>query len=110
MDKKYQFKLCTADDDNSSGTNITNNTSTFTFYQICRFPIDKTYCVRKLTINNEYAIIKSREKCVTKSEIKKFIKRSPKYKFTIYPTFNFENVGYPDPEEILTAHSSILND
>lgn len=98
---KVKFKIENDNDQKSSNT--------FIFYQICRFPVDKLYNVRKLTINDEFTIIKSRERNVTKGELKKFIKNSPQSKFTIYPTFNFDNVGPPDPEEILTAHSLILN-
>lgn len=82
----------------------------FTFYQICQFPINKTYHVRK-NIYNEYGdMITHRETRLKKNILDKFLKKSPKYKYTIYPAYNLDIVGFPEANEILTAQSHILNE
>ena len=81
----------------------------FLFYQICGFPVDKKYNVRKITLNENGEITKTKEKQVTKSELKQFLKFCPKSKYSIYPTYNMSFVGLPEANEILTAMSVILN-
>lgn len=81
----------------------------FTFYQICQFSIDKKYNIRKLFYNEYGNLVKNKESYMKKDKLNKFIKKCPKYKYTIYPAYNLDVVGYPEDNEILTAQSHILN-
>jgi hypothetical protein len=81
----------------------------FNFYQICKFPKDTYYLVRKIKFDEYCEITNVEERSIKKNKLKKFLKKCPSNKYTIYPTYNFNNVGYPDPNEILTAHSLIMN-
>ncbi len=83
----------------------------FTFYQICSFEVKGKHSVRRFTFNEKSEILHhlTKESRVKKSKINEFLERCPEYKFTIYPTYNFEIVGDPSDLEILTAQSRILN-
>ena len=81
----------------------------FSFYQICQFPIDKKYHVRKLIYNEQYDLVKEKETHLKKEKLEKFLKKCYKCKYTIYPAYNLDVVGYPQSDEILTSQSQILN-
>lgn len=85
-------------------------TQQFSFYQICQFPIDKRYSVRKLFYDQSGEVITYRESKLKKDVLDKFLKKCPEYKYTIYPAYELDVVGFPDPTEILTAVSQILNE
>ena len=85
------------------------NSKQFSFYQICQFPVDKQYTVRKLIYDSEGEIVTYRESKLKKDVLDKFLKKSQRHKYTIYPTYALDVVGFPDPTEILTALSQILN-
>jgi hypothetical protein len=82
----------------------------FSFYQICQFHVDKKYKVRKLIYNENGDMMTHREKAMKKDILDRFLKKCPDYKYTIYPTYDLDVVGFPDPNEILTAKSHILNE
>jgi len=82
----------------------------FSFYQICQFHIDKKYMVRKLIYNENGEMLEYREKKMKKDILDKFLKHCQKFKYTIYPVYDLDVVGFPDPNEILTAKSNILNE
>ena len=82
----------------------------FSFYQICQFPVNKKYKVRKLIYNENGDMMTHREKAMKKDILDRFLKKCPDYKYTIYPTYDLDVVGFPDPNEILTAKSHILNE
>jgi hypothetical protein len=82
----------------------------FSFYQICQFPIDKKYAVRKLIYDETGELITYREAPFKKEVLDKFLKKSPEYKRTIYPAYELGVIGFPEANEILTARSQILND
>ncbi len=86
------------------------NKRQFTFYQICQFAIDKQYKVRKVIFNESGEMMDYTEKYIKKDILNKFIKKCPKFKYTIYPAYDLDIVGFPDPYEILTAQSHILNE
>jgi len=81
----------------------------FSFYQICQFPIDKKYAVRKLIYDETGELITYREAILKKDILDKFLKKCPEYKRTIYPTYELGIIGFPEANEILTARSQILN-
>lgn len=103
---KKRFQLGTQKDDFI----YQPNKKQFSFYQICQFAIDKKYKVRKAIFNESGDMLSYTEKCIKKEILNKFIKKCPKFKFTIYPTYDLDVVGFPDPYEILTAQSHILNE
>lgn len=82
----------------------------FSFYQICQFPIDKKHKVRKIIYDENGDEIKHSEKSLDIDTIKKFTKKCPIYKYTIYPTYDLSMVGFPEIDEILTAKSQLLNE
>lgn len=82
----------------------------FSFYQICQFPVNKKYKVRKIIYNENAEMITHREKAMKKEILDKFLKKCPDFKYTIYPVYDLDVVGFPDPNEILTAKSNILNE
>lgn len=81
----------------------------FSFYQICMYSVDKKYHVRKIIYDEYGDMVKSKEDKLKKSKLDKFLKKCPEYKYTIYPAYNLDIVGLPQPNEILTAKSQILN-
>ena len=105
MDTKYKFRLEEQDD----GLVYNPTPKCFSFYQICQFPIDKKYKVRKVIYNEIGDMIKYGETVLKKNILDKFLNKCPKFKYTIYPTYDLDVVGFPDPNEILTAKSQILN-
>lgn len=82
----------------------------FTFYQICRFPVDKKHKVRKITFNELGETLKSTESDISSRTLNRFLKGCPTYKYSLYGAYNLENIGYPDVGEILVAQSQILNE
>ncbi|VBB17965.1 hypothetical protein YASMINEVIRUS_428 [Yasminevirus sp. GU-2018] len=82
----------------------------FSFYQICQFPVSKLYSVRKIIYDEFGEMITYRENKLKKDVLDKFLKKSPEYKYTIYPAYDLDVVGFPEPNEILTAKSQILNE
>lgn len=82
----------------------------FSFYQICQFSVDKKYMVRKLIYDEYGELLTYRESRLKKDILNKFIKKCSKHKFTIYPAYDLDVVGFPEPKEILIANSHILND
>lgn len=82
----------------------------FSFYQICQFPINKKYMIRKLIYDEYGELMRYSEKRFEKDVLNKFIKKWAKHKYTIYPTYDLDVVGFPEPKEILMANSQLLND
>ena len=105
-EKKYRFKIGTQEEDFI----YKPDERQFSFYQICHFSVDKKYMVRKIIYNELREMIEYREKKMHKDVLKKFLKKCPEYKYTIYPTYDLDVVGFPEPDEILTVGSCILND
>jgi hypothetical protein len=82
---------------------------TYSFYQICQFPVKKKYMVRKIIYDQCSEMLTYTEKSLDKKTLDRFINGCQKYKYTIYPAYNLDVVGFPEPNEILTAGSHILN-
>ena len=86
------------------------NSRQFSFYQICQFAIDQKYKVRKVIFNELGEMLSYTEKYIEKNVLNNFVKKCPKFKYTIYPAYDLDIVGFPDSYEILTAQSHILNE
>lgn len=82
----------------------------FSFYQICHFPVDGKHVVRKLIYNESAEMLRYTEKKLKKSLLDKFLKGCPKYKYSIYPAYDLDVIGFPDAGEVLMARSQILNE
>jgi hypothetical protein len=84
---------------------------TFNYYQICFYPDPKTglISVRKLTFDQYFQVIDVKEKAHNQKKVKKFIMTIPKSKYCVYPTFNINMISYPQPDQIMSANSSLLN-
>ncbi len=81
----------------------------FSFYQICQFSINKKYKVRKIIYNEIGDMIKHNESFISKSILDKFLLKCSRFKYTVYPAYDLDVVGFPEANEILTAKSQILN-
>ena len=83
----------------------------FSFYQICQHSHNqKDYMVRKIIYNEYLEVIQVKEKLIDKNTLKKFMKKSPTFKYQTYPYYNLDMMPYPDADETLKAYSLILND
>lgn len=103
--KQFRFRLKEQEEDFI----YKPNERQFTFYQICQFKINNRYLVRKITYNEYGEIIKYKTAKLKRDKLDKFIKKCPEYKYTIYATYDLENIGFPNDLEIHTTQSRILN-
>jgi len=85
------------------------NEQIFSFYQICKYPVDKNYNIRKI-IYNEHGEMKSYKTGKIKlDKLKSFMTATQCFKYSVYPTYNFSNVKFPEPHVISILTSNILN-
>jgi hypothetical protein len=81
----------------------------FTYYQLCKFPnSSQKFGIRRIKINEKYDVIEQKEKFYDKNKILNFIKKTPKYKYSIYPTYSLDMVTLPRPDQIIGANSDLL--
>ena len=106
-ENKTRFTLETQKDDD---LHYQPENRQFSFYQICKYSVDKKHHVRKVIYNELGDPILKKESHIDTKKIEKFLKKCPTYKFTIYPAYNLDIVGMPEDNEILTAKSQILNE
>lgn len=106
MNKSIKFRLEKQEEDFI----YKPNERQFPFYQICQFPINNKHKIRKIIYNENAELMNAREKFMNKKIIDKFLKKCPTYKYSIYAAYDLDIVGFPDPNEILTAKSRILNE
>lgn len=107
INKTTRYKLKSQYEETQDDIFIRRN---FSFYQICQFQIDKKYAVRKIIYDEEGEMISYSENKLKKAILDKFLKNCPHYKYTIYPAYELDVIGYPEANEILTAKSQILNE
>jgi hypothetical protein len=81
----------------------------YSYYQICLFPDNGFYHVRKILYNESLLPMDTYEKPYPKKKIDKFIEKTPINKYKIYPTNTLLLIGLPDPNKIITANTSLLN-
>lgn len=80
----------------------------YSYYQICSYPEDGFFHVRKLIYNELYEIIDLYEKIYPKKKIDKFLKVTPINKYQLYPAYNLKLIAYPNPNQIISANSGLL--
>ncbi len=81
----------------------------YSFYQICSFPNNGFYDVRKILYNELFEPTDTYEKPYPKKKIEKFIEKTPVNKYQMYPTNTLKLISLPDPNQIISANSSLLN-
>jgi hypothetical protein len=81
----------------------------FSFYQICKYDVNKKHHIRKLKYNEYCELIEYKESEIKKDKLNKFLNSCSNFKYSIYPCYNLDVIGFPDDNEILTAQSQILN-
>jgi hypothetical protein len=86
------------------------NERQFSFYQICSFSVNNRHKVRKIIYNENGDILRHRETMLKKEILAKFLKKCPEHKYTLYCTYDFQTVDFPDPGEIAIIKSHILNE
>ena len=81
----------------------------YSFYQICSYPDDGFFHVRKLIYNQNFDLVDKFEKKYPKKKIDKFLKITPVNKYQLYPALNLKLVALPNPNQIISANSSLLS-
>ena len=81
----------------------------YSFYQICSYPDNGFFNVRKIIYNEKFEAVDIYEKPYPKKKIDKFIERTPLNKYQMYPTINLNLVSHPNSNQIIAANSSLLN-
>lgn len=105
--KKVNYIFGESRGDNVEIENVTNTN----YYQICTYKEPRTdkYCLRKFIINSKNEFIEMSEYLLTKKQIKKFYANKKPHEFKCYPSYNFDNIGYPNLGEVNLANSRILS-
>lgn len=81
----------------------------YSFYQICSYPDNGFFHTRKIIYNEQFMPVDVYEKPYPKKKIEKFIEKTPKHKFEMYPTNSLKLVALPNPNQIISANSKLLN-
>jgi hypothetical protein len=106
----YKFKLTKNQDEDTRILTGKSDERQFSFYQICQFPMDKQYSVRKLIYNEEAELLRYSEKKLDKNILDRFLKNSPVHKYVIYPAYELSSIEFPNAGDVLMARSQILNE
>ena len=80
----------------------------YSFYQICTYPEDGFFHVRKLIYNQHFEVVEQFEKKYPKKKIEKFLKITPIHKYQLYPALNLKLIALPNPNQIISANSGLL--
>jgi len=80
----------------------------YSYYQICGYPQDGFYEVRKIIYNEKLEPIDIYEKMYPKKKLEKFIEKTPQRKYQIYPVMTVKRIGLPQPNQIICANSDLL--
>jgi hypothetical protein len=80
----------------------------YSYYQICSYPENGFFNVRKIIYNELYEPIDIYEKAYPKKKIEKFIQRTPDNKYQMYPTMTLKMLSLPNPNQVITANSNLL--
>ncbi len=81
----------------------------YSYYQVCAYPDNGFYNVRKILYNELYEPVDKYEKAYPKKKIDKFLERTPDNKYQLYPTPSLKMVSLPNPDQIISANSKLLN-
>jgi hypothetical protein len=80
----------------------------YSFYQICSYPDNGFFHVRKIIYNEKFEPIDTYEKPYPKKKIEKFLEKTPDNKFQMYPTPTLKMVSLPNANQIIAANSNLL--
>jgi hypothetical protein len=81
----------------------------YSYYQICAYPNDGFYELRKIIYNEHYEAVDIYEKFYPKKKIESFLRNTLEHKYRMYPTRTIKTIALPNPEQIICANSSLLN-
>jgi hypothetical protein len=83
----------------------------YSFYQICQFRNEQSrkYEVRKVIFNEHGVILKAYEKGYPKFRLDKFMEKTKLHKYKMYPVSSIKLVSLPDPNNIFSVRSELLN-
>jgi hypothetical protein len=111
MNKNWKLKKNLDDtyDDNFDNFNDFNIIKIHTFYQVCEFPLNKKYMIRKITFNNLYDLQKISNLSVDKKTFLRFLNKSPECKRLMYATNTLDNIPMPSEYDFSVAASQLLN-
>ncbi len=90
---------------------VVDNITFSNYYQICTYkdPTTNSYHLRKFVISSKNEFEQMNEYRLTKKQLKKFIENKKKHEYKCYPSYNFNNIDYPNLGDIHMANSSILS-
>ena len=94
---------------NNTGQAYNPPPTEYSFYQVCSYPEDGFFYVRKIIYNEAFQPIDVYEKPYPKKKIDKYIEKTPKHKFQMYPVSNLKLLAYPNPNQVISANSTLLN-
>jgi hypothetical protein len=81
----------------------------FVFYQICKFPTNEQYNIRKITYNEYGEMITYKIGKISKFKLNTFLSTASQSKYAMYPTYNLTDIRFPEPHVISVLTSHILN-
>jgi hypothetical protein len=81
----------------------------YSYYQICAYPNDGFFELRKIIYNERYEAVDVYEKFYPKKKIESFLRNTLEHKYRLYPTNSIKTIAYPNPDQIISANSSLLN-
>ena len=81
----------------------------YSFYQICSYPDNGFFNVRKIIYNESFEAVDIYEKPYPKKKIEKFLERTATNKYQMYPTISLKMISLPNSNQIIAANSSLLN-
>lgn len=85
------------------------NINIFSFYQICKFPTNEQYNIRKITYSEYGEIITYKTGKITKTKLNILLSTISQSKYALYPTYEISNISFPEPHVISILTSHILN-
>ena len=112
MNKKFTFSTAKTKSNLYLPTNKINNNATDNvkyYYQICLFPnAKKLYNIRIFYIK-EAKIINIIDKQINKEQVQKIYSVLGKHEYKLCSSYNFDNMTYPDDNDLLMFLSDNLN-
>jgi hypothetical protein len=109
MLKPMKTRYVMGKNNNNNGMAYNPPATEYSFYQVCSYPEDGFFYVRKLIYNEAFHPVDVYEKPYPKKKIDKFIEKTPKHKFQMYPVSNLKLLAYPNPNQVISANSTLLN-
>ncbi|CAH6421464.1 Hypothetical protein KVN_LOCUS279 [uncultured virus] len=106
---KIKYKFIQQKSDNDEQGNLHDDIKFF--YQICSFPDQFTnkYHMRKFVINSENEYIAINDYHLNKKQCKKFFSIKKSHEYKCYPSYNLDEINYPNISDILLLKSDLLS-